>query len=174
VCVRACVCGAGTCCRWPTRASTCTRPSPASGAAPPHVPCPLPSSPCTCLLHARCHQVAKLRGGGEGSWAPVLFLWTFFTFWVFVCLHIVEGVAYYYGGNWINANEGMFAIAWCVCVCSCVPSVRHRMVRTATHEHFAHTNTHTRIVRTATHAPHMRRATHVVRHACSCPKHAAV
>ncbi len=46
------------------------------------------------------------------SWAPLLFVWSFFTFWVFVCLHIVEGVAYVYNGVWLNGNEGMFAIAW--------------------------------------------------------------
>jgi type IV secretory pathway TrbL component len=49
---------------------------------------------------------------GVCSWAPVLFVWTFFTFWVFVCLHIVEGVAFLYNGVWTNGNEGMFAIAW--------------------------------------------------------------
>jgi hypothetical protein len=47
-----------------------------------------------------------------GSWAPLLFVWSFFTFWVFVCLHIVEGVAYVYNGVWVNGNEGMYAIAW--------------------------------------------------------------
>ena len=46
------------------------------------------------------------------SWAPLLFVWTFFCFWVFVCLHIVEGAAYYCSGSWVNGNEGMFAIAW--------------------------------------------------------------
>jgi hypothetical protein len=43
---------------------------------------------------------------------PLLAVWMFFFWWMWICLHIVEAAPYWRKGKWQNKSEGMWSLAW--------------------------------------------------------------
>jgi len=43
---------------------------------------------------------------------PLLAVWMFFFWWMWICLHIVEAAPYWRNGKWQNKSEGMWSLAW--------------------------------------------------------------
>jgi hypothetical protein len=46
------------------------------------------------------------------SMFPLLAVWMFFFWWLWICLHIAEGAPYYRNGRFQNKSEGLWSMAW--------------------------------------------------------------